>query len=93
MTRAHASEKNDSIGKTQGILDIDFSLLLKAEIDLFFLGVDIKKEEEDLDSNELDQNGLPQPGKSMTVIMILLTASNNQFRNESEFSQFIGPCF
>lgn len=64
MTRAHASEKNDSIGKTQGILDIDFSLLLKAEIDLFFLGVDIKKEEEDLDSNELDQNGLPQPGKS-----------------------------
>ena len=64
MTRAHASEKNDSIGKTQGILDIEFSLLLKAEIDLFFLGVDIKKEEEDLDSNELDQNGLPQPGKS-----------------------------
>ena len=67
MTRAHASEKNDSIGKTQGILDIEFSLLLKAEIDLFFLGVDIKKEEEDLDSNELDQNGLPQPGKSNDI--------------------------
>ena len=27
-----------------------------------------------------------------TIINILLTASNNQFRNESEFSQFFGHC-
>jgi len=50
MTRTHASEKNDSISKTQ-MSNIE--------------GVDIKKEEEDLDSNELDKNGLPQPDKQL----------------------------
>ena len=56
--------KDDSISKTQGTLDIDFSFYQRQKLICFFLGVDIKKEEEDLDSNELDQNGLPQPGKS-----------------------------
>ena len=95
MTKAHASEKNDSISKTQ-MSNIEgirhwFPLLSKAEIHqfLFFPGVDIKKEEEDLESNELDKNGLPQPGK---LIIILFIASNNQFRNESKFSQLFGPC-
>ena len=64
MTRAHASEKDNSISKTQGTLDIDFSFYQRQKLIGFFLGVDIKKEEEDLDSNEVDKNGLPQPGKS-----------------------------
>ena len=93
MTRTHASEKNDSIIKTQmsnieGIKTLIFPFYQRQKLIYFyfFQGVDIKKEEEDLNSNELDKNGLPQPGK---LIIIL---SNNQFRNESEFSQFFAPC-
>lgn len=34
---------------------------------IFFPGIDIKKEEEDSNSNELDTNGLPQPGKGPSI--------------------------